>query len=207
MEKSFLKRHLNIALFTGVVIAALGLYMLFQSESFVEVLVTILGISMVLSGIYAVFSMRSYAWGKKSKILYLLKSLGSILIGALAVILPFTVANISWNVLIYLLAAQLAISAVVSLFNAVILRKGEKSVSPIFAEALFSLVFAILLFAFPRQIGSMILKIIGFVIFASGLGIVVWSSWIKRISRQFKDSSAIESTAELIEEKDSNPRD
>jgi len=204
MEKSFLKRHLNIAMLFGVLVAALGLYMLFQSESFVEVLVTVLGISLVLSGIYAIFSMRSYTWGKKSKMLYLIKSLGSILIGALAVILPFTVANISWNVLIYLLAAQLAISAVVSLSNAIILRKGEMSVSPILAEAMVSLVFAILLFMFPRQIGSMILKIIGFVIFASGLGIVVWSSWIKKVSRQFKDSSSIESTAEVIEE---NPRD
>jgi uncharacterized membrane protein HdeD (DUF308 family) len=206
MEKSFLKRHLNIAMLTGVVIAALGLYMLFQGESFVEVLVTVLGVSMVLSGIYAIFSMRSYTWGKKSKALYLGKTLGSILIGALAVILPFTVANISWNILIYILAAQLVISAFVSLVNAIILRKGEISVSPILGEALFSLVFAILLFAFPRQIGSLILKVIGFVMLASGLGIVVWSTKIKKLSKQFNNTPAIESTAEVIEEHDTDSK-
>jgi uncharacterized membrane protein HdeD (DUF308 family) len=202
MEKSFLKRHLNIAMVVGVVIAALGLYMLFQGEAFVQVFVTILGVSMILSGIFSLVSMHSYTWGKKGRSVYLLKSLASIVIGAIAVILPFTVGVTTWDVLLYLLAAQFALSALVSLFNALVLRKGESSVAPIFAEAMVSLVFALLLFVFPREIGSMLLKIVGFVIFVSGLGIVVWSSRIKKISKQFKTTSAIESTAEVIEEKD-----
>ncbi|WP_320129535.1 DUF308 domain-containing protein [uncultured Sphaerochaeta sp.] len=206
MQDSFLKRHLNIAFAIGIVMAALGLYMMFQSSSFVQVLVTILGVSLVISGGYSLFSQHTYSRGKKSKVLSVVKSLGSIIIGALAVILPFTVAGISWDILIYLLAAQMAISAVVSFLDAFLLRKGEVSVSPILVDGIFSLIFAVLLFIFPRQIGSMVLKIVGFIILASGIGLVVWSSSIRKLANQFKESSVIETTGEIIEETETKPK-
>jgi uncharacterized membrane protein HdeD (DUF308 family) len=205
MEHSFFNRHLYIAMALGVLLAALGVFMMFQSESFAQVLVAVIGIVLVLSGIYSIGSTRAYAWSKRGRSVYLVKSILSIVVGLLAVTLPLAVATVSWSVLIYLLAAQLAISALISLFNGIVLRNGEISVSPIFVEAFSSLVLALLLFLFPRQIGSMILKIVGFIVFAIGLGLVVWASRIRKLTRQARDQGPIESTAQVLS--DSDPRE
>lgn len=200
MQDTFMKKHLNTSAVLGTLIAVLGIYMMFQGESFTKVFVSILGVVLVFSGAHTLFSMGTFELGHRNKIALLIKSLLSIVIGLIAIIVPFATAVTSWNVLLYVLGAELLISAFISLVEAMLLRKGAASVSSLVSEGMFSLVIAVLLFAFPRQIGEMLLKLVGVVLIASGVGIVVWSVRIKKLTRQFNNAPAIEVTAEVVDE-------
>jgi uncharacterized membrane protein HdeD (DUF308 family) len=71
--------------------------------------------------------------------------------------------------------------------DALLMRKAEQSLSPLYTEGVFSLVMAILLFVFPQQIGSSLLKLFGLLFIVSGIGMILWSLRIQKINREFKE--------------------
>ena len=184
---------------SGVLVSILGIYMMFQQEGFVRVFISILGLSLVVSGVSSLFALRTFEMGKRTKMITLLKAILSIIIGLVAIIVPIATASFSWIFLLYLVAAQMIVSAAISFFGALHLRKGTASVSPLLSDGIFSLVVAILLFAFPQQIGTMLIRLVGVVLLAIGLGTVIWSSRIRQINKHFT-AAVIESKVEIVEE-------
>ncbi len=57
---------------------------------------------------------------------------------------------------------------------------------------------AILLFVFPQQIGSLLLKLFGLLFIVSGIGMILWSLRIRKINQQFKEQ-VVEAEAEVID--------
>ncbi len=199
MQDSFLKRHLMLSMLFGSLLVILGVILMFQQEFFVEVFVSILGMFLAGSGFVSLFSLRSYKLGKRTRIATLIKALISLGLGIVAVIVPFTTANVSWTVLLYVIAVELVFSAIISFLDAVLLRKSDIVITGMLSEGVFSLVVAILLFVFPQQIGSMLLKLVGVVLIASGLGMVFWAYRIRKINRQFS-TQTIEAEAVVVDE-------
>ncbi|NBK20718.1 MAG: hypothetical protein EOM68_01685 [Spirochaetia bacterium] len=202
MADTFMKRHLNTTAVLAAILAILGIYMMFQGDSFAKAFVALLGLGMVVTGANALISMRIYALGPRSRSALIIKGLVNIAVGVLVIVLSLSTKNFSTHILLYILAVQLLISAFISLFQAFSLRKGNVSVAPLLSEALFSVVLAVLFFAFPTQIGSLLLKLVGVVLLASGLAMFVWSVRIRKLSRQF--SHTIEGEAEVIGEPSSH---
>jgi uncharacterized membrane protein HdeD (DUF308 family) len=202
MADTFMKRHLNTTAVLAAILAILGFYMMFQGDSFAKAFVALPGLGMVVTGANALISMRIYALGPRSRSALIIKGLVNIAVGVLVIVLSLSTKNFSTHILLYILAVQLLISAFISLFQAFSLRKGNVSVAPLLSEALFSVVLAVLFFAFPTQIGSLLLKLVGVVLLASGLAMFVWSVRIRKLSRQF--SHTIEGEAEVIGEPSSH---
>ncbi|HHT79954.1 MAG TPA: hypothetical protein GXZ69_01765 [Spirochaetales bacterium] len=202
MSDSFMKRHLNTTAVLATILSILGIYMMFQGESFAKAFVALLGGGMVVTGINSLISMRLYALGPRNKSALAIKGLVNIAIGVLVVILSLFTENFGTHILLYILGAQLLVSALISVIQAFLLRKGNVSVAPLLSEALFSIVLAILFFAFPTQIGSLLLKLVGVVLLASGIGMFVWSMRVRKLTRQYGASSAttIEGVAEVVGE-------
>lgn len=198
MADTFMKRHLNTTLVLATILAILGIYMMFQGESFAKAFVALLGLGMVVTGINSLISMRIYALGPRNRGALIIKGLVNIAVGVLVIIFSLSTKNFSTHILLYILAVQLMISAFISVFQAFYLRKGNISVAPLLSEALFSFVLAVLFFAFPTQIGSLLLKLVGVVLLASGLGMFVWAIRVRKLTRQF--SRTIEGEAEVIGE-------
>ena len=203
MSDSFMKRHLNTTAVLATILSILGIYMMFQGESFAKAFVALLGGGMVVTGINSLISMRLYALGPRNKSALAIKGLVNIAIGVLVVILSLFTENFGTHILLYILGAQLLVSALISVIQAFLLRKGNVSVAPLLSEALFSIVLAILFFAFPTQIGSLLLKLVGVVLLASGIGMFVWSMRVRKLTRQYGDSSA--TTFEGVAEVDGEP--
>ncbi|HKM06288.1 MAG TPA: DUF308 domain-containing protein [Sphaerochaeta sp.] len=198
MTDTFMKRHLNTTAVLATILSILGIYMMFQGESFTKAFVALIGLGMVFTGVNSLISMRIYALGPRNSSALIIKGLVNIAVGVLVIILSLSTKNFSTHILLYILAAQLLVSAFISAFQAFFLRKGSISVAPLLSEALFSLVLALLFFAFPTQIGNLLLKLVGVVLFASGLGMFVWSIRVRKLTRQF--SNTIEGEAEIIGE-------
>ena len=202
MAESFMKKHLNTTAVRAAILAILGVYMMFQGESFAKAFVALLGLGMVISGINSLIAMRIYALGPRNKSALVLKGLVNIAVGVLVIILSLSTKNFSTHILLYILAVQLLISAVISLLQAFLLRKGNVSVAPLVSEALFSVVLAVLFFAFPTQIGGLLLKLVGVVLLASGIAMFVWSIRVRKLTRQY--NLTIEGEAEVIGEPSSH---
>ena len=92
MQESFFKRHLLVGAIVGILIAVLGIFMMFQGSSFIKVFVVILGVFLIASGIHSLIGLAPYEWGKKSRTATIVKSVVSIGIGVVACILPVAVA-------------------------------------------------------------------------------------------------------------------
>ena len=202
MADTFMKKHLNTTAVLAAILSILGIYMMFQGESFAKAFVALLGLGMVVSGGNSLITMRIYALGPRNKSALIIKGLVNIAVGILVIVLSLSTKNFSTHILLYILAVQLLLSAFISLFQAFSLRKGNISVAPLLSEALFSVVLAALFFAFPTQIGSLLLKLVGVVLLASGLAMFVWSMRIRKLSRQF--SQTIEGEAEIVGEPSSH---
>jgi len=202
MADTFMKKHLNTTAALAAILSILGIYMMFQGESFAKAFVALLGLGMVVTGINSLITMRIYALGPRNKSALIIKGLVNIAVGVLVVILSLSTKGFSTHILLYILAVQLLLSAFISVFQAFYLRKGNISVAPLLSEALFSVILAVLFFAFPTQIGSLLLKLVGVVLLSSGLAMFVWSMRIRKLSRQF--SHTIEGEAEVIGEPSSH---
>jgi uncharacterized membrane protein HdeD (DUF308 family) len=200
MADTFMKRHLNTTAVLAAIISILGIYMMFQGESFAKAFVALLGLGMVITGINSLVSMRIYALGPRNRSALIIKGLVNIGVGVLVIILSLSTKNFSTHLLLYILAVQLLISALISVFQAFFLRKGNISVAPLLSEALFSLVLAVLFFIFPTQIGDLLLKLVGVVLLASGVAMFVWSMRIRKLTRQFESTLTIEGKAEVVGE-------
>ena len=199
MQDSFLKRHLRLSIVFGSLLMILGIYLMFQQESFVRIFISILGLFLAGSGLFALYSLKQYNLGKRTKIATLVKALISLGLGIVAIILPLTAANVSWVMLLYVIAAELIFSSLILFLDALLLRRSGIVISGMLSEGVFSLAVAILLFVFPQQIGSMLLKLVGVVLIASGLGMVLWAYRIRKINRQFS-TQTIEAEAAVVDE-------
>ncbi|MFA6731943.1 MAG: hypothetical protein EOM32_00350 [Spirochaetia bacterium] len=199
MQDTFFKRHLMLATIFGSFLVVLGIYLMFQQESFVRIFISILGLFLVGSGVASLFALRSYSLGRRTKTATLVQAILGIVLGLVAVIVPLSAANVSWTLMLSLIAIELIFSALISFLDAILLRKSELPVSALLGEGVFSLVVAVLLFVFPQQIGSMLLKLFGVVIIAMGLGMVLWSVRIRKINRQFSQT-VIEAEAVVVDE-------
>lgn len=199
MADSFMKKHLNTTAVLAGILSILGIFMMFQGESFVKAFVALLGLGMVITGLNSLLSMSIYAMGPRNKSALIIKGLVNIGVGVLVIVLSLFTQTFSTHILLFILAVQLLLSAFISLFQAFFLRKGNVSVAPLVSESFFSIVLAVLFFAFPKQIGSLLLKLVGVVLLASGIGMFVWSMRVRKLTRQFENNT-IEGEAEIVGE-------
>lgn len=185
MADSFMKRHITMSSIIAVVIALFGIFMMFQGDAFTKAFVVLIGVGIVVSGINSLLSLRVYSFGPRNKGALLIKALLSLAVGVLVIALSLSEKKFSTNLLLYILAAQLLFSAFVSAFQAFFLRKGNISVAPLLSEALFSLVLALLFTFFPSQIGSLLLKLVGVVLFSAGVAMFIWAKRMKHLTKDF----------------------
>ncbi|MBI9093881.1 MAG: hypothetical protein JEY71_03255 [Sphaerochaeta sp.] len=202
MADSFMKKHLNTTAVIATILSLLGVYMMFQGDSFAKAFVALLGLGMGITGINSLLSLRIYTLGPLNRRALIIKGFVNIGVGVLVIVLSLSTKNFSTHILLYILAVQLLLSACILLFQAFSLRKGNVSVAPLLSEALFSVVLAVLFFAFPSQIGGLLLKLVGVVLLASGIAMFVWSMHVRKLTRQF--SQTIEGEAEVVGEPSSD---
>ena len=192
------KRNWAFEVVVGVVLVALGIFLIFQEESFKRIFVSLLGVYMIGSGFSTLLGLRSYQLGPRLKPATLVKALLTLLLGVISLILPIVVADVSFLVLLYIIAAELLFSAIISIINLAAIRNLSVAFSPLIGDALISLILSALLFFFPRQIGTVLLKGVGILVIAIGLSFII-ASLIARRKREHEEGKTIEGEAEILE--------
>ncbi|MDL2229192.1 DUF308 domain-containing protein [Treponema sp. OttesenSCG-928-L16] len=152
----------------------LGLVMLFVPNGFVSALLVGIGIAAVINGIVNLLSLRNLIDDASFRRAILIRGILNIIAGLAAIIIPLTVAGTVWTVIIYILAAELIVSAIIELYSVWKLRQAGISAGMFISEALISILIAAVLFAIPAAIGLTIIRILGVLIIIGGISGIVW---------------------------------
>lgn len=143
-----------------VLTAIVGLIMLCSAEAIVSVLVIALGVFLLISGVYVIFTMPKYLEDKAAKVGTYFRGGFSILLGLLCVILPVGVANFSWKIMMVILGIYALCSGALELF-AVIKMNSEIDKKHFYIEIVGTFIAAIVLFMLPSSFGFTLIRIAG----------------------------------------------
>ncbi|MFK7801584.1 MAG: HdeD family acid-resistance protein [Anaerolineae bacterium] len=158
----------------GLIVALAGGFVIFYTDNFIRLLTISIGAWMVLAGIYSLFTAFGVKNDTQRKNVSLIRSLLNIVIGALAVSMPFVVAETWWTVLLFIVAVQLCIAAVLEIMIGFRLRRAGLPAGSAFTGALITIAIALILFLAPDFLGETLVKGIGAVILLIGLGMMAF---------------------------------
>jgi uncharacterized membrane protein HdeD (DUF308 family) len=197
-EQSFLKRHSIVTMLLGILLVVIGCVVISKNGTLITIVMAVGLIISGLSGLQTVFSYKftSSQW----KLVTLFKAIISILLGVIAIIY----SKESTKVIMYIMGAQMAISGVVSICDAILLKKNTGvPVSSVVSDGVFSLVVAVVLFVFPTFVSTTIGVVLGVILLVSGLALAAWAFLIRRADKSFEkeEGKTVETTGEILDEK------
>lgn len=170
-------------LFRGILIAAAGGFIIFYTDNFIRLLTIAIGAWLIVSGIITVVGAFRIKEDNRRRGYAIARSLLNIVIGALAVLMPFFIAQTYWVVLLFIVAIQLCIAAVLEILIGLRLRSAGLPASGAFMGALISLAIAVVLFLAPEFLGALLIKWIGGLILLLGLVLIGYSFRLRKRSK------------------------
>ncbi len=197
MQQGFFSRNWIVGYIMGALVVALGVFIMFQEETFLRFFVVLLGLFVTISALVQLISLSSYRLIPFFHRTTLVRTIVSIILGLSAVILPLATAKVSWMLLLFAMATVLGLSAIITLIDAILTAKGGNFSLSLLLDGLFSLAVSILLFAFPEKIGTVLLKLVGVLIIIAGLVLVVIASRGRSLLKRLK-AHTIEGEGEII---------
>ena len=156
----------------GALVAIIGLIVFVAPEASVKVVVILLGAGAVANGFYNLFRVRLLSQDSVYRSTVLTRSIVSIIVGVLAVFLPFaffSAATAVVRVMLYVLAVYLILSAVAELFFITILNREQIPTRMFATEAASSLLVALVLFLLPANFGLLIIRFLGLALLLMGV--------------------------------------
>lgn len=194
------KSKFAIMLLIGVLVIGIGALIVTHSESFIKIMMIASGLGTLCDGLYTLFSVRRWHFASTTKTLAIIKGLVSTLIGLAAILVPIFVAETAMTILVYSFAVCLVFSAVVSFQNAAMARSFIPGIPTghFYAEAIVSLLVAIILFAKPTEVLTTFAIVVGIVVIISGVGVIIWAF---RLLKLAKNATVIEINASVKDAK------
>ena len=156
-------------LYLGSLLALLGLMIIIFPAFWIKVVVILLGLGMIAYGIYSLKVTKALYDDSTFVTTILVKSIASIVIGALSVIFPLAFSGTVWTVMIWILIISLILSAIAGFYSAALLKDTGIDRKNYFLENLFLLIAALVLILIsPKQLGIAIVRIIGVAVMVIG---------------------------------------
>ena len=162
------------SLMVGIMTFIIGLVMIIAPDTWISVMVILLGVSAISNGFFNIFYLRKLIEEKSFRTVVLVRGIISIVVGLVAVIVPWAVVATVWTVMIYMIAIYLVVAIIMELYGIVKLRKAGINVKPYYGEIIASLLLAIILFVIPGHLGRAIVRVLGILLAVCGIGVLVW---------------------------------
>ena len=166
------KSYLMLAALTAII----GIMMILAPTECVKVSVIVLGIAAIINGLHSLVSVRNVLPDSAFCTTETIKGFSSIILGALAVLLPLVFAGILWTVMMYIIAVYLVLSGIAEIFNITQLKAANLETHSFSTEAIISIVLAIILFCLPAKIGVIIIRLGGTALLI-GSAVCIYLEW------------------------------
>lgn len=190
----------------GILTAIIGLIVVIFPKRSIEVVVILLGICAIISGIYNLLKVYKISENPEFRKVVLVRSIISIILGILAVVLPFAfikVIETIVKVMLYVEAIYLILSAFAEIFMVEKLKSENANVKNLQLEILGSILIAVLLFLLAANFGETVVRILGVVCMIAGISYSIYYYFHKPIVVEAEnvrdlddDDSAAESDAD-----------
>ncbi len=161
--------------FRGLLIALAGGFIVFYTDNFIRLLTVAVGGWLIVSGVITLIPAFRVKDDKRRRNYTLIRSILNIIIGGIAIWMPFAVAATYWVILLFIVAIQLCIAAVLEILIGLRLRSAGLPASGAFVGALISIAIAVILFLAPEFLGELLVKSIGWLIVALGIVFMAYS--------------------------------
>ncbi len=180
-------------LLSGILIFGLGLSFVIFPPFWSKVVVILLALGSIAYGIYNLVYTKKILENTIYEKTILIKSIASILIGFVALIFPLAIGNAVWTAMIIILIIYLIISALLGFYAAALLKNSGIERKRYFLENLVLLAIAVVLILIsPEKLRDVIMRFIGIVLMVGGVGIAVYSFFMKetviKVESDVKDS-------------------
>ncbi|MDD3824019.1 MAG: DUF308 domain-containing protein [Sphaerochaetaceae bacterium] len=169
-----------VQLLIAILIVILGIFILVRQELFKQILVIALGIVAIVTGITSLATMNRYSFNRFNHMTTLVKGVLGIIVGVLAVIMPLATGEAAWTVIIYVLAAEMVLGAIVMFIDAIAVRSAGFPASPLVTEGIVSIILAAMLFLFPKSVADLLVTILGITIIVIGMTVGFVALWIRK---------------------------
>lgn len=162
----------------SILTAIIGLLMIFVTDGIIKFLVIALGVYLILFGAFLMFNTSKVLTDRNFKIAVYTRGTVSIILGLLCIILPATIAEFAWKVMIYILASYAIISAAAAGYDTIKMHEAGLEVKKNLAEIAISLLAAVILFLLPSNFGSMLIKFAGgcLIVAAIVMAFIAWKN-------------------------------
>lgn len=169
-----------VQLIIAILVVILGIFILVRQDMFKQVFIIVLGLIAIVNGIISLATMNRYSFGPFNRITTLIKGVLGLIIGVLAVIMPLATGEAVWTVIIYILAAQMVLAACVMFFDSFAVKAAGFPTRGLVTEGLVSLVLAVVLFLFPRDVANLLVTILGVTIIIVGITVGILAVLLRK---------------------------
>ncbi|MCR4676073.1 MAG: DUF308 domain-containing protein [Sphaerochaetaceae bacterium] len=160
----------------GVFLVLAGILILSNQSIFVKIIVIIAGVYSLTTGFYTLFNIGAWQFSKNTKVLAIIKSVFSIILGIVAIVAPLTFAEVYMGTIQILIGIILCFEAVVAIENAIMCKKIDKKIdiSSFAWEALIDVVLAFIFFMNPDKALPAVVTVIGVAGIVLGAVCLIW---------------------------------
>lgn len=172
----------------SLLVSVTGLLMLVSPETFIAMVVIILGVAAVVNGVFIMVTTRNLIYDPEYRLMMTVRGLMSIVVGAAAVLIPLVIAAIAWKVMAYVIAFYLLVSSVLEIYGITKLHRNGIMIKQSVVETVVSLILAVVLFIIPaKTAGNVIVGICGAILLVAGI-ISAFMQWRNRPVTVIPDS-------------------
>ena len=165
----------RLYLFSGILAAILGLLVIIFPSFWIKLVVVIIGLAAIAYGVYSLKFTKVISEELNYKRTILIKSIISIVAGAMAVLFPLAIGGAAWTAMIWLLIIYLFVSAAAGFYAAALIKDSGIERKRYIIENLLLLAIAVILILIsPRSLGNAIIRLIGIVVLVAGVGLILF---------------------------------
>ncbi|MCR4743318.1 MAG: hypothetical protein K5866_10685 [Treponema sp.] len=197
--------------FLGAILSIVGLLIIIFPAACVKIVSVLLGLAAIAYGIFTLIDSKNIFQDQSFfKTSTFIKSIASIVLGLLTVIIPLAVASTAWKIMVYIFAVYLLLAAALGFYTLSVLKDQLADRKRYIIENLSLLVSGVLLILIsPEKLGIVIIRIVG--IAALLVGIVFLAIQIMSIVNH-KDTIIVDAEVvdadsadtEVVDEKNSD---
>lgn len=196
-------------LFSGILAAILGLLVIIFPSFWIKLVVIMIGLASIGYGIYCLKFTKLISDDSYYRRTILIKSVISIIAGAMAVLFPLAIGGAAWVAMIWVLIIYLIASAAIGFYAAALLKESGVDRKRYIIENLLLLAFSVVLILIsPRALGNAIIRLIGIIILVAGVALIIFDimsskSEIKATVVEVRDEAPVTEDTEEKNETDS----
>lgn len=168
-------------LFSGILAALLGVLVIIFPAFWIKLVVVIIGLAAIGYGIYCLKFTKVISEDISYRRTILIKSIVSIVAGAMAVLFPLAIGGAAWTAMIWVLIFYLLLSAAAGFYAAALLKdSGVERKRYIIENLLLLAVAVVLILISPRSLGNAIIRLIGIIVLIGGLCLILFDVFTNR---------------------------